>query len=105
MNRVSRVLLGDGMLLMIQILQYLKDPKLWESWYIFLIMGNAGFISPTVESIILHDCEMCTGDTYEFVMLQRHPCIHHLGQLPINPSVPLSIVFCSAGDLECHAKP
>ena len=35
------------LLLMIQILHYLKDPKLWELW-IFLIMGNAGFISSAV---------------------------------------------------------
>ena len=25
---------GQGLLLMIEILQYLKDPKLWESWSI-----------------------------------------------------------------------
>ena len=25
-----------------------KDPKLWELWYIFLIMGNAGFCPPAV---------------------------------------------------------
>ena len=31
------------LLLMIKFLHYLKDPKLWELWYIFLIMGNAGF--------------------------------------------------------------
>ena len=35
-------------LLMIKILHYLKDPKLWELWYIFLILGYAGFISSTV---------------------------------------------------------
>ena len=28
---------------MVYILHYLMDPKLWELWYIFLIMGNAGF--------------------------------------------------------------
>ena len=27
---------------------YLKDPKLWELWHIFLVMGNAGNISSTV---------------------------------------------------------
>ena len=27
---------------------YLKDPKLWIFWYLFRIMGNAGFISSTV---------------------------------------------------------
>ena len=31
---------------MIEILHDLKDPKVWEVWYI--IMGNAGFISSTV---------------------------------------------------------
>ena len=24
-----------------------KDPKLWELWYIFLIVGNAGFCPST----------------------------------------------------------
>ena len=33
-------------LLMIQILHDLKDPKLWDG--IFLTMGNAGFVSSTV---------------------------------------------------------
>ena len=37
---------------MIQILHYLKDPELWEKFGIFPIMGNAGFISSTVESIL-----------------------------------------------------
>ena len=31
--------------LMMEILHYLKDPKLWELWY---IMGHAGFLSSTV---------------------------------------------------------
>ena len=35
-------------LLMIEILHYLKDPKLWEFMGIFLIMGDAGFMSSTV---------------------------------------------------------
>ena len=26
----------------------LTDPRLWELWYIFPLMGNAGFISSTV---------------------------------------------------------
>ena len=30
---------------MIEILRFLKDPKLWELWYLILIMGNARFIS------------------------------------------------------------
>ena len=34
-----------------KILHDLKDSKLWELWYIFLIMGNAGFCPSTVESI------------------------------------------------------
>ena len=38
---------------MIKNLHYLKDPKLWEFWYIFLFMGNAGFISSTVCSLNL----------------------------------------------------
>ena len=29
---------------------YLKDPKLWELWYLFLLMGNAGFISSAVRN-------------------------------------------------------
>ena len=33
---------------MIEILRYLKDPKLWELWYISYYMGNAGFIPSTV---------------------------------------------------------
>ena len=33
---------------MIEILHYLKDSKLWELSYIFLMMGNAGLISSTV---------------------------------------------------------
>ena len=33
---------------MLEILRYFKDPKLWELYGIFLIMGNAGFISSTV---------------------------------------------------------
>ena len=28
-------------------MRYLTDPKLWEFYGIFLIMGNAGFISST----------------------------------------------------------
>ena len=35
--------------MMISILHYyLKDPKLWELWYIPYIMGHAGFISSTL---------------------------------------------------------
>ena len=34
-------------LLMISILRYLKDPKLWEFWYL-PVLRNAGFISSTV---------------------------------------------------------
>ena len=34
--------------LMDKILHYLKDPKLWELWCIFLIMGNAGFCPSAV---------------------------------------------------------
>ena len=37
---------GLGLQLMIEILHCLKDPKLWELWYI--IMGSAGFIPSTV---------------------------------------------------------
>ena len=33
---------------MIEILPYLKDPKLYGNYGIFLIMGNAGIISSTV---------------------------------------------------------
>ena len=33
---------------MIDILHYLKDPKLWEVRYTPYYMGNAGFISSTV---------------------------------------------------------
>ena len=33
---------------MIYILHYLEGPKLWELWYIFLLMGNAGFLSSTL---------------------------------------------------------
>ena len=33
---------------MIEILHYLKDPNLWEFMGIFLIMGNAGFLSSAV---------------------------------------------------------
>ena len=42
------------LLLMMQILHYLKDPKLRALWYIqdmFLIMGNAGFISSAVTNV------------------------------------------------------
>ena len=35
-------------LLIIEILHYLKDPKLWELWVYSLLWGNAGFISSTV---------------------------------------------------------
>ena len=36
-------------LLMIQILHYFKDPKLWELWPIpYLLRGKAGFISFTL---------------------------------------------------------
>ena len=34
---------------MIEVLHYLKDPKLWELWYI-PNMGKAGFKSSTVAS-------------------------------------------------------
>ena len=27
---------------------YLNDPRLWDLWYIFIIMGNAGCISPII---------------------------------------------------------
>ena len=41
--------LGCALLrLMDKILHDPKDPKLWELWYIFLIMGNAGFCPSTV---------------------------------------------------------
>ena len=30
---------------------YLKDPKLWELWYIFLTMGTAGFISSALRDL------------------------------------------------------
>ena len=33
---------------MIEVLHYLKDPKLWELWFIPYYMGNAEFISSTV---------------------------------------------------------
>ena len=36
------------LLLMIEILHCLKDPKLWELWYIPYYVGSAGFISSTV---------------------------------------------------------
>ena len=39
---------GVLVLLMIEILHCPKDPKLWELWHIFLIIGDAGFISSTV---------------------------------------------------------
>ena len=38
---------------MIEILHDLQDPKLWEIWYIFLMMGKAGFISSTVVALSL----------------------------------------------------
>ena len=40
-----------SLVLMISILHYLMDPKLWELYGIFLIMGNAGSISSTVGRI------------------------------------------------------
>ena len=43
-NRVNH----EVLLLMIETLHYFKDPTLWETFGIFLIMGNAGFISSTV---------------------------------------------------------
>ena len=39
--------LRADILLMIEVLHYLKDPQLWNCG-IFLIMGTAGFISSTV---------------------------------------------------------
>ena len=42
--------------LMIEILHYLQDPRLWELWYMILIMGNAGFISSTVRP---RPCTQC----------------------------------------------
>ena len=39
--------LGCRVMLVIEILHYLKDPTLWEFWYV-RIMGNAGFISSTL---------------------------------------------------------
>ena len=46
--------------LMDKILHDPKDPKLWELWYTFLIMGNAGFCPSTLphpkpEIAHLHD--------------------------------------------------
>ena len=35
---------------MIEILHYVKDPKEREYYGMFLVMGNAGFISSTVSS-------------------------------------------------------
>ena len=37
---------------MIEILHYLKDPKLWDYGMLLLIMGNAGCISSTVVTIV-----------------------------------------------------
>ena len=34
--------------LMIYVLHYLKDPKLWELWYIPLLWVTRGFISSTI---------------------------------------------------------
>ena len=79
--------------LMMQILQYLKDPKLWELWYIFLMMGNAGFISSTLESIILHGCECAGGIHMHLSCCSVTLAFFIWGSFQsIQDSVPLSIV-------------
>ena len=44
-----------ALLLMIEILHFLKETKLWELWYIPYYMGNAGFISSTVGFQVVRD--------------------------------------------------
>ena len=38
-GKLRRLVEGSEVLLMIEILRYLKDPKLWELWYIFPYYG------------------------------------------------------------------
>ena len=48
--------------LMIYILHYLKDPKLWELWYsIVLITGSAGFISEVCVCVFFRLCVCVRG--------------------------------------------
>ena len=44
-------------LLMVVILQYLKDPQKMGIMGIFLLKGNAGFISSTVPTLCLGRCK------------------------------------------------
>ena len=64
MTKTTRRPPGDNQVhvirLMIEILHYLKDPKLWKLWYI-LGMGNAGFLSSTVLSFAMNPGPCASG--------------------------------------------
>ena len=73
---------------MIEILHYLKDPKLWN-YGIFLLLGTAGVISPTVPwKLIRVSWYMASGSGYAYRCLENyeHSSQSDFFHMPQNPS-------------------